>query len=127
MIYHCEPGPREHVWCQSTRPYANGTFTHLRLIVPEELDSVTVEQMKKFFKICRDYGESILRGRHWERGRRMSEVSQAGVQPIFLILSVPSVTPPPVFCLPCFVHVCVHVSLPCTLVFAFSTFVMTGF
>ena len=51
--FHCELSPIERVWCQSkkhTRAYADGTITRLRKIVPEGLDSVTIEQMKKFFR-----------------------------------------------------------------------------
>ena len=56
--YHCELSPIERVWCQSnkcTRAYADGTIARLRKIVPEGLDSVTLDQMGKFFRTCRDY------------------------------------------------------------------------
>ena len=56
--FHCELSPIERVWCQSkkhTRAYADGTITRLRRIVPEGLVSVTTDQIKKFFRTCRDY------------------------------------------------------------------------
>ena len=56
--YHCELSPIELVWCiakKYTRAYANGSIVRLRKLVPEGLDSVTTEQIKKFFRLCRDY------------------------------------------------------------------------
>ena len=64
--FHCELSPIERVWCQSkrhTRAYADGTITKLRKIVPEGLDSVTVEQIKKYFRTCTDYEKAVLEGR----------------------------------------------------------------
>ena len=63
--FYCELSPIERVWCQSkthTRAYANGTITRLRRIVPEGLDSVTIEQKKKFFKTCQDYENAYREG-----------------------------------------------------------------
>ena len=63
--FHCELSPIERVWCQSkkyTRAYADGTITRLRRIVPEGLDSVTPEQIIKFFKTCRDYENAYREG-----------------------------------------------------------------
>ena len=56
--YHCELSPIELVWCHAkkhTRAYANGSIVRLRKLVPEGLDNVTVELIKKFFRLCRDY------------------------------------------------------------------------
>ena len=56
--YHCELSPIEHVWCQLkqyTWAHVDGTIVHLRKIVPEGLNSVTVEQIKKYFRMCCDY------------------------------------------------------------------------
>ena len=55
--FHCELSPIERVWCQSkkhTRAFADGTITRLQRIVPEGLDSVTAQQIKKFFKTCQN-------------------------------------------------------------------------
>ena len=63
--FNCELSPIECVWCHSkkhTRAYADGTITRLRRIVPEGLDTVTVEQIKKFFKTCRDYEAAYREG-----------------------------------------------------------------
>ena len=61
--YHCELSPIELVWCHAkrhTRAYANGSIVRLRTMVPEGLDGVTTEQIKKFFRLCRQY-EHIYR------------------------------------------------------------------
>ena len=63
--FHCELSPIERVWCQAkkhTRAYADGTITRLRKVVPEGLDSVTIDQMEKFFKTCRDYERAYREG-----------------------------------------------------------------
>ena len=63
--FHCELSPIERVWCQSkkhTRAYADGTITRLRKIVPEGLDNVTLQQMKRFFRTCRDYENAYREG-----------------------------------------------------------------
>ena len=63
--FHCELNPIERVWCQSkkyTRAYADGTITKLRKIVPDGLNSVTLEQMKKFCATCRQYERAYLEG-----------------------------------------------------------------
>ena len=63
--FHCELSPIERVWCQSkkhTRAYANGTITRLRTIVPEGLDRVTLEQIQKYFRTCRDYERAYRQG-----------------------------------------------------------------
>ena len=63
--FHCELSPIERVWCQSkqyTRAHVDGTITRLRAIVPEGLDSVTVDQIKKYFRTCRDYERAYREG-----------------------------------------------------------------
>lgn len=63
--FHCELNPIERVWCQSkkyTRAYADGTITKLRKIVPEGLNSVTYDQIKKFFYTCRQYERAYREG-----------------------------------------------------------------
>lgn len=63
--FHCELSPIERVWCQAkkyTRAYADGTITRLRKIVPEGLDSVTLCQIHKFFRTCRDYEKAYQDG-----------------------------------------------------------------
>ena len=63
--FHCELSPIERVWCQSkkhTHAYADGTITRLRKIVPEGLDNVTLQQIKKFFRTCRDYEKAYREG-----------------------------------------------------------------
>ena len=63
--FHCELSPVERVWCKlkkHTRAYADGTITKLRKIVPEGLNSVTLEQIKKFFQTCRDYESAHKEG-----------------------------------------------------------------
>ena len=47
---------------ETTRAYADGTITKLRKIVPEGLNSVTLEQIKKFFQTCRDYERAYKEG-----------------------------------------------------------------
>ena len=45
---------------KNTRAYADGTITRLRRIVPEGLDSVSLLQIQRFCRTCRDY-ESAYR------------------------------------------------------------------
>ena len=47
---------------RNSRAYADGTVTHLQKIVLEGLDSVSVEQIKKFFRTCRDYERAYGEG-----------------------------------------------------------------
>ena len=71
--FHCELSPIERVWCQSkkhTRAYADGTITRLRKIVPEGLDSVTLLQIQKYFRTCRDYEKAYREG---STGREVEE------------------------------------------------------
>ena len=53
--FHCELSAIERVWCHSkkhTRAYANGSIVRLRWLVPEGLDNVTTDMIKKFFRTC---------------------------------------------------------------------------
>ena len=62
--FHCELSAI--VWCHSkkhTRAYANGSIVRLRKLVPEGLDSVTTDMIKKFFRTCREYGKAYLTGK----------------------------------------------------------------
>ena len=45
-----------------TRAYADGTITRLRKIVPEGLECVTTQMIKKFFRTCRDYERAYRAG-----------------------------------------------------------------
>jgi len=57
--------PIERVRCKSkkhTHAYADGTITKLRKIVPQGLNSITLEQIKKFFRTCRDYERAYREG-----------------------------------------------------------------
>ena len=45
-----------------TRAYANGSIVRLRKIVPEGLDSVKTELIKKYFRLCRDYEKAYREG-----------------------------------------------------------------
>ena len=63
--YHCELSPIELVWCQAkkhTRAYANGSIVRLRTLVPEGLDGVQTELIKKYFRLCRDYEKAYREG-----------------------------------------------------------------
>jgi len=70
--FHCELSPIERVWCQAKKythhKYADGTITCLCKIVPEGLDSVTVEQIKMFFRTWRDYERAYREGGKWKHG-----------------------------------------------------------
>ena len=71
--FHCELSPIERVWCESkkyTRAHVNGTILRLRKIVPEGLDSVSVEQIEKYFRTCRDYERAyreVVQGEKWKK------------------------------------------------------------
>ena len=57
--------PLKECCCQSkqhTRAYAHGTITRLRKIVPEGLDSVSTDMIRKFFRTCRDYERAYREG-----------------------------------------------------------------
>lgn len=53
------------MWCYAkkhTQAYASGSIVRLRKLVPEGLDSVSTEMMKKFFRLCRDYEQAYREG-----------------------------------------------------------------
>ena len=63
--FHCELSVIERVGCHSkkhTRAYANGSIVRLRRLVPEGLDSVTTDMIKKFFRTCREYEKAYREG-----------------------------------------------------------------
>ncbi len=63
--YHCEINPIERNWCHAkkhSRAYCNGSITRLRRIVPEALETVTLDMMNKFFVTCRDYERAYREG-----------------------------------------------------------------
>ena len=63
--FHCELNAIERNWChakKNTRAYCNGSIVRLRRIVPESLETVSVELIYKFFKICRVYERTYREG-----------------------------------------------------------------
>ena len=63
--FHCELNPIEICWAQAkryTRAHTNYTIQHLRLIIPDGLDSVSVENMKNYFRKARNYMFAYLEG-----------------------------------------------------------------
>ena len=63
--FHCERNTIEHVWGQAeryTRMYTNVTLPGLRNIVEPGLDSVTVDNIRKFFQKARDYERAYREG-----------------------------------------------------------------
>ena len=56
--FHPEINPIEHVWAQNkkyTKAYCKYSLPSLRLIIPQGLDSVTLENIKNFHRKCRNY------------------------------------------------------------------------
>ena len=58
--FHCELSPIEHVWCQAKKTHQgicgwNNHLTTENCTRTEGLNSVTLEQIKKFCRTCRDY------------------------------------------------------------------------
>ena len=63
--FHCELNPIEICWAQAkryTRAHTNYTIQHLRLIVPDGLDSVSVDNIKNYFRKARNYMHAYLEG-----------------------------------------------------------------
>ena len=63
--FHCEMNPIERVWGQAkryTRTYTNFTLPGLRNIIAPALDSVTVDNIRKFFRKARDYEKAYREG-----------------------------------------------------------------
>ena len=59
--FHCELNPIERVWCRAklyARNQCDYTFQHLRRTVQPALDSVTTDDVRKYFRTFRDYKES---------------------------------------------------------------------
>ena len=57
--------PIERCWCQAkrhTRAYANGSIVRLRKIVPEGLETVTMDMINRFFLTCNDYEKAYREG-----------------------------------------------------------------
>ena len=63
--FHCELNPIERVWAQAKvycRAYTNFTILKLQQIINPALDSVSVDQIRKFGRKSRDYEKAIVRG-----------------------------------------------------------------
>ena len=63
--FHCELNPIERVWGQAkryTRAYCNYSLQGLRCTVPTGLDSVTLENIRNYFRKSRDYMFGYLKG-----------------------------------------------------------------
>ena len=59
--FHCELNPIERVWCRAklyARNQCDYTFQHLRRTVQPALDSVTTDDVRKYFRTFRDYKEA---------------------------------------------------------------------
>lgn len=67
--FHCELNPIECVWGQAKRytgSHTNFTLTGLRRIIETALDSVTLDNIRKYFRKARDY-ERAYREYHQAR------------------------------------------------------------
>ena len=63
--FHCELNPIERVWAQAKvycRAYTNFTLIRLRQIMHPTLDSVTVDNIRKFARKARDYEQAYREG-----------------------------------------------------------------
>ena len=63
--FHCELNPIERVWGQTkryTRTYTNYTLPGLRKIIEPALDSVTLDQIRKYFRKVREYERAYVEG-----------------------------------------------------------------
>ena len=63
--FHCELNPIERCWAQAkryARAFTNHTIAGLRKIVPDALDSVTLENIQKHFRKIRQYMFGYLEG-----------------------------------------------------------------
>ena len=59
--FHCELNPIERVWCRAklyARNQCDYTFQHLHQTVQPALDSVTTDDVRKYFRTFRDYIEA---------------------------------------------------------------------
>ena len=56
--FHCELNPIEKCWSQAkhyTRAHMNYTIQRLRVTVPKGLDSVTIDNIKNYFRKAKNY------------------------------------------------------------------------
>ena len=63
--FHCELNPIERVWGQSkryTKAYSKYTLPSLRINIPRGLDSVTVDNIRNYFRKAREYMFAYLEG-----------------------------------------------------------------
>ena len=63
--FHCELNPIERCWGQAkryTRSFTNYTLPRLRINIPNGLDSVTLENIKNYFRKVRQYMFAYLEG-----------------------------------------------------------------
>ena len=63
--FHCELNPIERVWGQSkryTKAYSKYTLQSLRINIPRGLDSVTVDNIRNYFRKAREYMFAYLEG-----------------------------------------------------------------
>jgi len=63
--FHPELNPIERIWAQSkqyTKAYCKYTLPSLRKTIPDGLDTVTLENIKKFYRKARDYMFAYLEG-----------------------------------------------------------------
>ena len=63
--FHCELNPIERCWAQAkryARAFTNHTIAGLCKIVPDALDSVTLENIQKHFRKIRQYMFGYLEG-----------------------------------------------------------------
>ena len=63
--FHCELNPIEQVWCQAkkhTKSYGDYTLPTMRKLIPEALNSVTVDNIRKYFQKTRDYERAYRQG-----------------------------------------------------------------
>ena len=63
--FHCQFNPIEGCWGQSkryTRVYTKYNFPNLRKNIPLALDTVTIENIKKYFRKARQYMFGYIEG-----------------------------------------------------------------
>ena len=63
--FHCEINPIEKCWAQAkhyTRAHTNYTIQQLRITVPQGLDSITIDNIRNYFRKARNYMFAYLEG-----------------------------------------------------------------
>ena len=63
--FHCEINPIEKCWAQAkryTRAHTNYTIQRLRITVPQGLDSITIDNIRNYFRKTRNYMFAYLEG-----------------------------------------------------------------